>query len=163
MSEELRLMMTPISRQLALRDFERASHQVFWRDLHSRLTRKSNDLLSFDELHSYLPLAGQRYRGLQVVPLHQITGSEGRFRDFDRAFCPRQSRTKDRWLNIDKAYYEDITLPPVVLYKLGQVYFVRDGNHRVSVARAHRQEFIDAFVTEIELADYPEKVKGLKQ
>ncbi|MBI1880409.1 MAG: hypothetical protein HYR94_19700 [Chloroflexi bacterium] len=156
-------MITPILRRLALRDFEQAAHQVFWRDLRSRLTGKNNDLLSFDQIGPYLPLAGQHYRDLQVVPLHQIVGSEGRFRDFDRAFCPRQNRTKERWLNIDKAYYEDIILPPVVLYQIGQMYFVRDGNHRVSVARAHGQEFIDAYVTEIDLFDYPERMKGLYQ
>lgn len=163
MTKEFRLMMPPILRRLALRDFEQAAHQVFWRDLRSRLTRKSNDLLSFDELGLYLPLARQRYRGLQVVPLGQIVGSEGRYRDFDRAFCPRQARTKERWLSINKAYYEQIDLPPIVLYQVGQIYFVRDGNHRVSVARTHRQEVIDAYVTEIELADYSERMKGLYQ
>jgi hypothetical protein len=78
-------------------------------------------------------------------------GSEGRYRDFDRAFFPRQNQTKSRWLKVNKAYYEKVTLPPVELFKVGQRYFVRDGNHRISVARAHHQEFIDAYVTELDL------------
>ena len=93
----------------------------------------------------------RHYRGLQAVPLAQIGGSEGRYRDFDKAFFPRQTQTKERWLSINKAHYEDVSLPPVELFKVGQMYFVRDGNHRVSVARAHGYEFIDAYVIEIDL------------
>jgi hypothetical protein len=79
---------------------------------------------------------------------------EGRFREFDRAFLPRQLQTRDRWVIIAKAYYEQVTLPPVELLKIGDGYFVRDGNHRISVARSRGQDFVDADVTEIE-ADNP--------
>ena len=75
----------------------------------------------------------------------------GRYRDFDRAFLPRQERTRGRWVNVDSAHHEDIILPPVDLYKVGEIYFVRDGNHRISVAREQGQDFIDAHVTEIEV------------
>jgi hypothetical protein len=78
-------------------------------------------------------------------------GSEGRFHEFDRAFYPRVARSKDRWLRIDQAHYDDVTLPPVELIKVGQGYFVRDGNHRVSVARARGHQVVDACVTEIEV------------
>jgi hypothetical protein len=144
--------MTPtIVNQMVIQDFERATRRAFWHDLLSRLTRKGNDLLSFDQARQGLSLRGQHYRGLQAVPLDQIVGSEGRRCDFDRAFFPRQTRTKDRWFSIDKAYHEEVPLPPVELFKVGQAYFVRDGNHRVSVTRAHGHEFIDAYVIEIDL------------
>jgi hypothetical protein len=71
-----------------------------------------------------------------------------RFRDFDREFLPRQRFTAARWKNIDRAYYEATPLPPIQLYKVGDVYFVKDGNHRVSVAREKGQEFIEAEVIE---------------
>jgi hypothetical protein len=144
-------MTTTIFNQLLLQDFERARRRAFWRDLLSRLTRKGNDLLSFDQVRQDLPLTKQHYRGLQAVPLNHIVGSEGRYRDFDRDFFPRQTRTKARWLSINQAHYQAMPLPPVELFKVGQVYFVRDGNHRVSVARAHGQEFIDAYVIEIDV------------
>jgi hypothetical protein len=89
---------------------------------------------------------------LQVVLLDQIVGSEGRYQEFDRAFFPRQSRTRNRWISLASASYEQSPLPPVELYQVGAAYFVRDGNHRISVARARGQEFIDAYVTEMELA-----------
>ena len=86
----------------------------------------------------------------EEVPVDKILGSLGRYRDFDRAFLPIQTRTKARWISIDRAHYEEIILPPVELYQIGEVYFVRDGNHRVSVARERGQTYIDAFVTEID-------------
>ena len=97
-----------------------------------------------------LPFRGQRYIGLHEVPIDKIVGSMGRYRDFDRAFLPRQKRTKDRWINIGKAHYADVILPPVELYKIGEVYFVIDGNHRVSVARERGQIEVDAHVIEID-------------
>jgi hypothetical protein len=135
--------------QLANQDFERAFLKAFVRNVVTWLTGKSNDLLPFDEVKDRLPLRGQHYIGLRQVPVEQIVGSLGRYRDFDRAFLPRQNRTRERWVSIDRAHYEEVILPPVDLYKMGEVYFVKDGNHRVSVARERGQEFVDAYVTEI--------------
>jgi hypothetical protein len=135
----------------ANRDFERAFTKGFWRNIVNWLTRKSNDLLPFDEVREQLPLQGQRYIGLRQVPVEQIVGSMGRYRDFDRAFLPRQKRTKNRWVSIDIAHYEEISLPPIELYKMGEAYFVKDGNHRVSVARERGQNYVDAYVIEIDL------------
>lgn len=152
-------MMTMTNR-LALQDFENARQQVFWRDLLSLLTREANYPLSLNQIRCCLPLKQQHYRGLQIVSLNQIVGSEGRANDFDRAFFPRHERTRDRWIRIDQAHYQQVSLPPVELTKLGDIYFVSDGNHRVSVARTRGQEFIEAHVTEIELepsAEYGEK------
>ncbi len=139
------------SKQLAQDDFERAYRRGFWRKLSSWLTGERNELLPFDAVRDRIPLRGQHYIGLKEVPIEQIVGSLGRYRDFDRAFLPRQARTRGRWVSIDSAHYEEIILPPVELYKMGEVYFVRDGNHRVSVARERGQQFVDAYVTEIEV------------
>jgi hypothetical protein len=85
---------------------------------------------------------------MQTVRVEQIAGSLNRYHQFDRAFLPTQDDTSARWLSINRAFYQDVSLPPVVLYKVGQVYFVVDGHHRVSVAREQGQEFIDADVRE---------------
>ena len=136
---------------LAQMDFDRARRKAFWRRVLSWVTGDSNDLLPFDDIRHKLPFRGQHYLGLRQVPIQNIVGSSGRYRDFDRAFLPIQDRTRGRWLSIDKAHYQDVILPPVDLYKMGEIYFVKDGNHRVSVARQRGQEFIDAIVTEIEI------------
>ena len=135
---------------LAKQDFERAVTRAFWRKILARITGENNELLPFDEVRQQLPLRGQHYTGLKQVPINKILGSIGRYHEFDRAFLPTQTRTKDRWISIGKAHYDMIDLPPVDLYKIGEVYFVKDGNHRVSVARERGQEFIDAYVTEID-------------
>lgn len=139
------------SKHLAQDDFERAYRKGFWRKLSSWLTGKRNELLPFDAVRERIPIRGQHYIGLQQVPVEQIVGSLGRYRDFDRAFLPRQDRTRSRWVSIDSAHYEDTILPPVDLFKVGEIFFVRDGNHRVSVARERGQEFVDAYVIEIEV------------
>jgi hypothetical protein len=145
-------MMTNIYDGLAIQDFERAKCKAFWRDLRSRLTRNSNQLMTFDQIRKGLSIKGQRDRGLQVVPLDRIVATEEGHRDFDRAFFPRQSRTKDRWVSIAHAHFEQAPLPAVELLKVGEMYVVRDGKHRVSVARARGQDFIDANVTEIDIS-----------
>jgi uncharacterized ParB-like nuclease family protein len=139
------------SKQLAEDDFERAYRRGFWRKLSSWLTGERNELLPFYAVRERIPIRGQHYLGLREVPVAQIVGSLGRYRDFDRAFLPKQDRTRSRWVSIDSAQYEHTILPPVDLYKVGEIYFVRDGNHRVSVARERGQEFVDANVIEIEI------------
>lgn len=137
--------------QYAHQDFNRALNKAGWRKILSWLTGSDNKLLPYDEFRQRLPTRGQHYIGLRQVPLDKIIGSMGRYNDFDRAFSPLHTRTKDRWINIDKAHYDQIHLPPVELYKMGDIYFVKDGNHRVSVARERGQIFIDAYITEIDL------------
>ncbi len=85
---------------------------------------------------------------MQTVPISQIIGSVDRYRDFDRAFLPRQDFMAERWQKVSRAWYQDINLPPILLYKVGAVYFVVDGHHRVSVAREKGQAEIDAEVRE---------------
>jgi len=137
--------------QLANQDFERAVSKGFWRKVLTWFTRENNDLLPFDEVREKIKIQGQHYIGMREIPIDRIIGSVGRYQEFNRIFMPIQSRTRDRWVNIDKAHYEEIPLPPVDLYKIGEAYFVKDGNHRVSVARERGQEFVDAYVTEIEI------------
>jgi hypothetical protein len=129
-------------------DFDRARHKAFFNDILSILGRRSNELIPFHEVRSRLHPEQESYSGLRAVPVRQIVGSADRFRDFDREFLPRQSHTAGRWKNVDRAYYEETHLPPIQLYKVGDVYFVKDGNHRVSVAKERGVEFIDAEVME---------------
>jgi hypothetical protein len=133
-------------------DFQRARRKAFWRRLAARLLRRDNGLLSFEETRRQLRAQAQHYGGLRSVAIQQIVGSVSRYRDFDRAFLPRQTNTRSRWQSVDRAYYEDVPLPPIELYQLGQTYFVKDGNHRVSVAREQGQEFIDAYVVELHVS-----------
>lgn len=135
-------------------DFQRARRQALVSSLLDMFNRRSSDLLSFDEVRSRLNVRGQRYIGHQIVPVDRIIGSEGRYSDFDRRFLPRRDTTKTRWRSIDKAHHEAVVLPPVELYKIGDVYFVKDGNHRVSVARQQGQLDLDAYVTEL-VVDVP--------
>jgi hypothetical protein len=135
----------------ARQDFEKQYRRSFWRKMNAWLQRESNELLEYDAVRKQLPFQGQHDLGVQTIALDKIVGSTGRYRDFDRAFLPIQRHLKGRWTNISKARYEDVELPAIEVYKVGDVYFVRDGNHRVSVAREREQAFIDAYVTEIQI------------
>jgi hypothetical protein len=130
-------------------DFRRARLKAFLQGALAALAGRSRRLLAFDQVRQKLHLGGPVYRGVQTVPLSHIIGSVDRYRDFDRQFLPTQSHTEDRWRRINRAWYEEVDLPPVLLYKAGEVYFVVDGNHRVSVARERGQEFIEAEVREV--------------
>ncbi len=129
-------------------DFARARSKSFLRDLWALLRGKRNTLLSYDEVKERLHIGGPIHRGVRTVEVAKIVGSVNRYRDFDQAFLPARNSLADRWQRVDRAFYEDVSLPPVVLYKVGDIYFVVDGHHRVSVAREQGQEFIDAEVRE---------------
>jgi len=107
-------------------------------------------LLSFDQVHELLSGRQGIDRGTQMIPITSIVGSVGRYRDFDRAFLPLSGADSERWKQLDIAVNELRSLPPIDVYKIGEVYFVRDGNHRVSVAKANGMTHIEANVTEIE-------------
>ncbi|HSB82469.1 MAG TPA: hypothetical protein VLM91_27150 [Candidatus Methylomirabilis sp.] len=129
-------------------DFARARSKAFLNDVLALFSRQRNNLLSYDQVKERLHIGGPIHRGIRTVEISRIVGSVNRYRDFDRAFLPAHNRIANRWQNIDRAFYEDVSLPPVVLYKVGEVYFVVDGHHRVSVARQQGQEFIEAEVRE---------------
>jgi hypothetical protein len=133
-------------------DFDAARRKAFWHDALSFLGGCSNQMLSWDKVRHELGIRGQVYRGVQTVPVNKIIGSVGRYQDFDRAFLPKQDSVAQRWRSIARAYYDDVSLPPVKLYRIGDAYFVLDGNHRVSVARERGVEFVDAEVIEAETA-----------
>ena len=130
-------------------DYSAARTKAFFNRVLARLAGRPNRLLSFGEVKDKLNLRGSAYRGLQTVPVKAIIGSVDRYRDFDSAFLPTQTHTADRWKAINSFYYSDEVLPPVKLYQVDDVYFVLDGNHRVSVAREHGVEYVDAEVIEV--------------
>jgi hypothetical protein len=129
-------------------DFSRARFKAFVNSIWSLIQGQPNQLLSYDEIKEKLRVGGPIYRGVQTVPVKQIVGSLNRYHQFDRAFLPTQTETAERWQRVNRAFYNDISLPPVVLYKVGEIYFVVDGHHRVSVAREQGQIFIEAEVRE---------------
>jgi hypothetical protein len=129
-------------------DFSRARLKSFLNRIRSLVSGSPTRLLSYEEVKTSLHLGGPIYRGIQTVPVKQIVGSLNRYSEFDRAFKPVEDRLANRWQNIDYAFYKAISLPPVLLYKVGEVYFVVDGHHRVSVAREQGQEDIEADVRE---------------
>ena len=133
------------------RDFSRARRKAFLRRIGACLRRDpaSNQLLSFDEVKGALGVVSQNYLGLREVPVAKIIGSVGRHRDFDRTFLPSKPDLSTRWRRIDEIMHRAEELPPVSLYKIGDAYFVQDGNHRVSVARQQGVEMIDAEVVEL--------------
>jgi len=133
------------------KDFARARRRAFLRRIGAfmRGDPGSNRLLSFDEVKSALGAVEQVYLGMRTVPVEKIVGSVGRHRDFDRAFLPSKGDLSTRWRRIDKMMHRAEELPPISLYKIGDAYFVRDGNHRVSVARQQGVEMIDAEVVEL--------------
>jgi hypothetical protein len=106
-------------------------------------------LLSFDQVHELLRSRQGIDRGTHLIPIANIIGSVGRYQDFDRAFLPLSGADAERWKRLDVALNELRNLPPIDVYKIGEVYFVRDGNHRVSVAAANGLTNIEANVTEI--------------
>jgi hypothetical protein len=129
-------------------DYDRARRKAFLHDIVSFFKREPNTLISYADVRDRVTMEGESYRGMQEVPVDKIVGSMDRYRDFDRRFLPKRKNTANRWKSIDRAYYQDVVLPPIQLYKVGDIYFVKDGNHRVSVARERGVAFIDAEVIE---------------
>lgn len=129
-------------------DFTRARFKAFLNRAFAALSGHPTTLLSYSEIREKLHIGGPIYRGVRTVPVGQIVGSLNRYHEFDRAFLPAADQLASRWQSVDRAFYKEVSLPPVVLYKVGQVYFVVDGHHRVSVAREQGQEFIEAEVRE---------------
>lgn len=114
--------------------------------LWTSLTGQPNHLLTLAEVTA-ASAAGNCYSaGWQLVPISQIQGSQGRCRDFDRHFYPRRDHLSSRWLGVATAHLLGVALPPVELIQVGDIYFVRDGHHRISVARALGQLEINAEV-----------------
>lgn len=131
----------------SLLDFDRARRKALVREVLGLITGEPADLLPFEEVRRQLRLHNSHFRGLHEVPLDVIVGSVGRYRDFTRTFFPRSDSLRSRWAAVDDRVRTS-GLPPVELYQVGGAYFVRDGNHRVSIARAQNSPGIEAFVWE---------------
>jgi hypothetical protein len=107
------------------------------------------ELLSFEEVRRSSRPAGGLRVGRRDVDVSKIVGSVGRYRQFDCGFMPKKASLQGKWKRVDRAFVRGEELPPVSLYKIGDSYFVEDGNHRVSVARYQGVEMIDAEVVEL--------------
>jgi nucleotide-binding universal stress UspA family protein len=140
----------PIAYSAALSDFRRARSQAVMKEILARFTGEPIDLLSYDEVRRQLRAYGSFSKGLKEIPLDAIVGSVGRYTDFTRGFLPRHDAGQDRWARVKAAADSQVGLPPIEVYKIGEVYFVEDGNHRVSVARQLGATHISAYVTEIQ-------------
>jgi len=116
----------------------------------ARLTGRSVDLLSYEEIRQKLKARSSVARGLKEIPLDSIVGSVGRYTDFTRSFLPRRDSDQGRWARVKVQVTGMGGLPPIDVYQIGEIYFVKDGNHRVSVARQVGATHIEAYVTEVQ-------------
>jgi nucleotide-binding universal stress UspA family protein len=134
----------------AVEDFQRARLQAKLESIVARLTGQSTELLSYEEVRQKLRAWERPSEYLEDIPLDAIVGSVGRYRDFTRSFLPKQESSRDRWARVEMAVKSMAGVPPIEVYRVGDAYFVRDGNHRVSVARQLGATQIQAYVTEVE-------------
>jgi hypothetical protein len=133
-------------------DFQRVRRRQVLSRLARRVGREPGDvdvILPYDEVVAALGYVEESYVGLQTVALDSILGTVDRAKGFDRQFRPTTARVRARWERIANAVRRGEPMPPISLFKIGEVYFVRDGHHRVSVARALGRTEIDAYVVEV--------------
>ena len=129
--------------------------KLFWRvhnrgvltKIWSRLTGRQHRLLALNDSRQSRSVNGAQYLGIMTVAMDKIGGSEGRSADFDVYFRPLKGHLRDRWISVAAARLQGVTLPPVELIHVGDVFYVRDGHHRISVARSLGQENIEAQVS----------------
>jgi Domain of unknown function (DUF4032) len=148
--------------QQAEREAEGAMRRAFVHDiLHFLSGEEANELLPFDAVKNLHP-HGERYLGLHAIEVDKIIGSVDRYHDFDEGFLPKTDHLVDRWVNVKRLKLEGRELPAIQVYKVGETYFVKDGNHRVSVAQAEGQHYIDAEVIELDVTVPPELGDDIK-
>lgn len=141
--------MTRVGLSEAIEDFHRARRKAALRALLAKLTKDERQLFSYEEVRQKLRTTGERDRGRQEIPLDKIVGSVGRYRDFSRDFLPLTDSDEQRWARVRMIAGDPRGFPPIEVYQIGDVYFVKDGNHRVSVARQLGAKTIEAYVTEV--------------
>lgn len=129
--------------------YESATVRAMMQEWVGRLRRKSVQLRSFEEVRAGLTVLQELDRGLQDIPVFQIVGSVGRHKDFTGNFLPTSAVSKERWSRIFAETVGETGLPPVEVYQVGDEYYVRDGHHRISVARDMGFKTIQAYVTEV--------------
>jgi nucleotide-binding universal stress UspA family protein len=133
----------------ALEDFYRARHKATLEEILGRITGKQTELLPYDEVRSKLGGLEGSVQQLEEIPIDAIVGSVGRYADFNRQFLPLRESDRERWAGVKVAMDESAGLEPIEVYQIGSVYFVKDGNHRVSVARQTGAAYIQAYVTQV--------------
>lgn len=137
------------SRTQAESDFSKAKNKAFFNEIQHILSPEEASLISLNDVKKLIHPKNETYVGMKIIPIDKIVGSEGRYQDFDNRFFPKNSHLKARWEHVDEAAIQSIDLPPIKVYEIAGLYFVRDGNHRVSVAKARGTEFIDAEVVSL--------------
>jgi nucleotide-binding universal stress UspA family protein len=144
-------MSTNPNYRMAIQDFQSAHLRAKLQGVLARITGRSNELLSYEEIASKLKLQGRSDKGVQMILVDAIIGSVGRYTDFTRTFLPRRLEDRQRWASVKSVSLDPVGmgLPPIEVYKVSEVYFVIDGNHRVSVARQENWKTIEAHVIEI--------------
>lgn len=135
------------ARRRALQLYRQARRRGWRRRITSLLTQRRWRLLSIDAVPATIAKPGWCSNGTQTVSIDEIEGSEGRLADFDCQFNPLSSHDKNRWLQVATARQMGLPMPPVELLRVGDAYFVRDGHHRISVARAMGEESVEAIVS----------------
>lgn len=141
-----------MEQQRALEDFDAARFRAFRRALLATLTGRARHLVSVEQVLAAAGQEGRSARGVREIPLDMVVGSASpiaKAGDFDPGFLPVNRRLRDRWTRIYKAMTEGDELPPIDVYKVGDHYYVIDGHHRVSVARALGRRTLPARVTEV--------------
>jgi nucleotide-binding universal stress UspA family protein len=133
----------------SVQDFRAARLRASVEMMRAVLVGKSADLLSYEDVREKLQAKETNQRKLKNIPLDTIVGSMGRYSDFTRSFFPRQEKDEDRWARVRMQVEGSEGLPPIEAYQLGDVYFVIDGNHRVSVARSLGATHIEGYVTQV--------------
>ncbi len=131
-------------------DFVKARNKALFNEIQHFLSPEEVSLISLNDVKQLLKPTNETYVGMKVIPIEKIVGSEGRYNDFDNHFFPKSSHLRNRWQHVDEAALKDIILPPIKVYEISGLYFVRDGNHRVSVAKSRGTEFIDAEVVSLQ-------------
>ncbi|MBE2224974.1 MAG: hypothetical protein IAF02_25770 [Anaerolineae bacterium] len=131
----------------AVRLYERVCWQGHLARLTAWLRRRPFQLFDLETVKQQCQISNQHHAGTLSVPVKQIRGSDDRCHDFDYGFHPRQSHSRQKWLSVAMTHLAGDPLPPVDLVQVSGVYFVRDGHHRISVARALGQQEIEAVVT----------------
>jgi nucleotide-binding universal stress UspA family protein len=138
-----------LSKSHALDDFYQSRKRAILLEIIASLKGEETDLLSFDEVRDKLKIHGSLVRGQKEIPLDAIVGSVNRYEDFTRGFFPKSSVNPHRWANVEIAASGMAGLPPIEVYQIGEVYFVIDGNHRVSIAKHFGARSILAYVHEV--------------
>jgi hypothetical protein len=163
------LTVSPVVRHEADEAFSQARRRAFFQRVLGFFTgHQPENLLSFEHVRDKLKIRGQHYLGVETIPLDRIAGSTGRYQEFNRAFLPTQSFIRERWKRVYEVAHGLTGFPPIDVYKIGDVYFVRDGHHRVSVLKELGGTTIEATVTELDTpiplsADVDEEGLDLKE